>query len=125
MIWMDAGASSLGRQAVQIIDNALADDALAVSAISFWEVAMLINKGRLRMDLPPDVWRQEMISRGLVELPIDGKTGMDAANLQNFHGDPADRIIVATTLLTGSTLVTADAKILNWDGLVQKVNARS
>jgi len=46
------------------------------------------------------------------------------ANLRNFHGDPADRIIVATTILTGSSLVTADEKILNWEGLAQKVNAR-
>ncbi len=125
MIWMDAGAPSLGRRAVQILDQALADDALAVSAISFWEVAMLVNKGRLEMDFPPDVWRQELISRGLIELPINGQTGIAAANLQDFHGDPADRIIVATTISTGSSLVTADGKILNWDGLNQKINARN
>ena len=124
LVWMDAGAASLGKRAIQMIDQALADDALAVSAISFWEVGMLINKGRLSMDFPPDVWRKDLLSRGLVELPMDGKTGVDAANLQNFHGDPADRIIVATTLLTGASLVTADKKILKWDGLTQKFDAR-
>jgi len=124
MVWMDAGAPSLGRRAVEIMDQALADDALAVSAISFWEVAMLVNKGRLEMDFPPDVWRQELISRGLIELPINGQTGIAAANLQNFHGDPADRIIVATTISTGSSLVTADGKILNWDGFDKTINAR-
>ncbi len=124
LLWLDNGAASLGKRAIQIIDQALADDALAVSAISFWEVGMLINKGRLSMDFPPDIWRKELLSRGLVEIPMDGKTGIDAANLQNFHGDPADRIIVATTLLTGASLVTADEKILKWDGLIQKIDAR-
>jgi len=124
LVWMDAGAASLGKQTIQMIDQALVDDALAVSAISFWEVDMLINKGRLSMDFPPDIWRRDLLSRGLVELPMDGKTGIDAANLQNFHGDPADRIIVATTILTGASLVTADERILNWEGLAQKVDAR-
>jgi len=124
LVWMDTGAASLGKRTIQMIDQALADDALAVSAISFWEVGMLINKRRLSMDFPPDVWRKDLLSRGLVELPMDGKTGIDAASLQNFHGDPADRIIVATTLLTGASLVTADEKILKWDGLTQKIDAR-
>jgi PIN domain nuclease of toxin-antitoxin system len=124
LVWLDNGAASLGKRAIQIIDQALADDALAVSAISFWEVGILINKGRLSMDFPPDIWRKDLLSRGLVEIPMNGKTGIDAANLQNFHGDPADRIIIATTLLTGASLVTADEKILKWDGLIQKINAR-
>jgi len=124
LVWMDAGAASLGKQTIQMIDQALVDDALAVSAISFWEVGMLINKGRLSMDFPPDIWRKDLLSRGLVELPMDGKTGIDAANLQNFHGDPADRIIVATTIITGASLITADEKILNWGGLTQKIDAR-
>jgi len=124
LLWLDNGAASLGKRAIQIIDQALADDALAVSAISFWEVGMLINKGRLSMDFPPDIWRKDLLSKGLLELSMDGKTGIHAANLQNFHGDPADRIIIATTLLTGASLVTADEKILKWDGLIQKINAR-
>jgi len=124
LVWMDAGNASLGKRAIQAIDKALADDSLAVSAISFWEVGMLINKRRLNIDFSPDVWRSDLLSKGLIELPIDGKTGIDAASLRNFHGDPADRIIVATAILTGASLITADEKILNWDGLTQKFDAR-
>jgi len=124
LVWMDSGAASLGKRTIQLIDQALEEDALAVSAISFWEVGMLINKGRLSMDFPPDVWRKDLLSRGLVELPVDGKAGIDAANLQNFHGDPADRIIVATAILSDASLVTADEKILKWDGLTKKINPR-
>jgi len=124
LVWMDVGSVSLGKRTIQMVDQALADDLLAVSAISFWEIGMLINKGRLNMDIPIDIWRKDLLSRGLVELPMDGKAGVDAANLQNFHGDPADRIIVATTILTGALLVTADEKILKWNGLTQKHDAR-
>jgi len=77
LVWMDAGDSSLGKQTIQTVDQALADDLLAVSAISFWEVGMLVNKGRLSMDFPPDVWRSDLLSRGLIELPMDGKAGND------------------------------------------------
>ncbi len=124
LLWMDAGNPALGKRAVQAIDQALAEDSLAVSAISFWEAGVLINKGRLKMDFTPAAWRKDLISRGLIELPMDGQTGIDAANLPDFHGDPADRIIVATTISTGSSLVTADEKILNWGGLSQKIDVR-
>jgi len=124
LVWMDAGDSSLGKRTIQTVDQALADDSLAVSAISFWEVGMLIRKRRMSMDFPPDVWRRDLLSKGLIELPVDGKAGIDAANLRDFHGDPSDRIIVATTLLTGASLVTADEKILNWEGLAHKLDAR-
>ncbi|MDX8405082.1 MAG: type II toxin-antitoxin system VapC family toxin [Mariprofundus sp.] len=124
LVWLDAGNDQLGAGAINVIDQALAGNALAVSAISFWEVAMLVNKGRLILDITPDIWRQELIDRGLVELSMDGNTGIKAADLRAFHGDPADRIIVATALSTGSSLITADKKILDWSGLSQKINAR-
>jgi len=65
-----------------------------------------------------------LIDRGFVELHLDGSTGIKAAELQNFHGDPADRIIVATALSTGLSLITADKRIWDWNGLSQKINAR-
>ncbi len=124
LVWLDAGNELLGTQAIKAINQALADNALTVSAITFWEVAMLANKGRLKLDITPDIWRKELIDRGLIELPMDGKIGIKAAGLREFRGDPADRIIVATALSTGSSLITADKKILNWNGLSQKINAR-
>jgi len=124
LVWLDAGNELLGTQAINAINQALADNALTVSAITFWEVAMLANKGRLKLDITPNIWRKELIDRGLIELPMDGEIGIKAAGLRKFHGDPADRIIVATVLSTGSSLITADKKILSWNGLSQKINAR-
>ena len=124
LIWLDTGNKLLGNNSLKSIDQALADNALTVSAITFWEVAMLASKGRLTMDLPIEIWRKQLIEKGLVEMPMDGNIGIRAAELEEFHGDPSDRIIVATALSTGSLLVTADKKILAWDGLSQKLNAQ-
>ena len=124
LIWLDTGNKLLGNDSLKSIDQALADNALTVSAITFWEVAMLASKGRLTMDLPIEIWRKQLIEKGLVEMPMDGNIGIRAAEMEEFHGDPADRIIVATALSTGSLLVTADKKILAWDGLSQKLNAQ-
>ncbi|HED14437.1 MAG TPA: type II toxin-antitoxin system VapC family toxin [Gammaproteobacteria bacterium] len=124
LVWLDMGSALLGSHAIQVIDQALADNALAISAITFWEVAMLARKGRLELEIKPRIWRNELMERGLIELSLDGKMGIQAAGLQSFHGDPADRMIVATALATGSTLVTADKKILDWSELSQKIDAR-
>jgi PIN domain nuclease of toxin-antitoxin system len=84
---------------------------------------MLIQKGRLEMRLELDVWRKELLGNGLYEIPLDGAIAIRAGGLKDFHGDPADRLIVATALLTSSVLVTADQKILAWKDLNLKFDA--
>ena len=83
---------------------------------------MLKVKGRL--DFPEDIqiWRREMLGQGLVEIPLDGGIATRAGLLEDLHGDPADRIIVATAL-EGHRLVTADSRILNWPGPLDRMNA--
>lgn len=124
LIWMDEGTTRLGSKALKVINTALAEGNLTVSAISFWETAMLVHKGRLEILMEMDVWRRELLDNGLHETPMNGAIGIRAGSLQNFHGDPADRIIVATAIETSATLVTADEKILSWEKLTQKHNAR-
>ena len=104
------------------IDLEWRDGGVAVSALSFWEIAMLKRKGRI--DFPEDVmlWRREQLERGLIEIPVDGHIAVKAAFLEDLHGDPADRIIVATAL-EGHRLVTADSRILNWPGPLDRLNA--
>lgn len=73
----------------------------------------------------PDVsaWRQSLLNDGVTEIPIDGELAIQAAALPGFHGDPADRIIVATTL-NGHQLLTTDREILAWNGPLQRIDAR-
>lgn len=60
--------------------------------------------------------RRKVLERGIREAPVDGAVGIQAAELKEFHGDPADRIIVATALANLATLMTADKPILRWRG---------
>lgn len=123
LIWLDEGSSRLGKKALQVINTEFAAGNLSVSAISFWEISMLIQKERLGMRLAVDVWRKELLESGLREIPLDGAIAIRAGGLLEFHGDPADRLIVATALQTASTLATADQKILVWKDLRLKIDA--
>lgn len=124
LIWLDSGDKKLGAQTRRRIDNALQEEELAVSAISFWEVAMLVDRGRIELSLPTLLWRRDLLSAGLVEIPVSGEIGIAAATLESFHGDPADRVITATAILREAQLFTADDKILRWSGQVERHDAR-
>ena len=123
VLWLRAGDTRLGPVALAEIQRAWESDELALSAISFWEIAMLRDKGRIRY--PDDVvlWRQEQLGQGLAEIPVDGEIGIRASSLVHFHADPADRIIVSTAL-GGHRLVTADERILAWGGRLARLDAR-
>jgi PIN domain nuclease of toxin-antitoxin system len=124
LIWLAEGHPQLGDRARQLADNALAHDGLGVSAITFWEIAMLHQRRRIQLLPPVAAWRQRLIEHGVREWPVTGEVGMAAAALLEFHPDPADRFITATALLYGATLVTADDRILAWSGTLQRHNAR-
>ena len=124
LVWLDEGSDKLGKQARHAIERAFEDDALAACAISFWELAMLQQRGRI--ELPPlGPWREELLDMGLCEIAVDGKIGLAAAGLQGFHSDPADRLIVATAMARDATLVTADTRILDWQADLARVDAKS
>ena len=108
------GDKKLGRRAVAAIDKALPDDEVFVSAISFWEVAMLVQRGRLELDTTVAAFRTLALRHGIHEEPLDGEIGIAAAELSGSHADPADRMLVSTAILRGLTLITADDTLLNW-----------
>ena len=124
LVWLDEGNHRLGETALQLIDESLAIGQLGIAAISFWEVAMLVEKQRLTMMTEPHVWRFDLLQTGLLEIPLRGLTAIRAGQLRSFHGDPADRMIVATAIENAATLMTADKKILSCSQLHLKINAR-
>jgi len=111
MLWRAMDDRRLGRRAARRIDAALRSGVLCVSAFSFWEVALLVGAGRVRMRATVDEFRAASLGAGIVEVAVDGKIAIASTQLA-MHADPADRIIVATALDRHATLVTADAKIL-------------
>ena len=125
LVWLVEAEPRFGPTAREMADRALKDNELATSAITFWEVAMLAQRKRLELSLPTDVWRRRLLDMGLMEIPITGDIGVTAADLQEFHGDPADRFIAATAILGGGTLMTADEAILGWPGELIRQDARN
>jgi PIN domain nuclease of toxin-antitoxin system len=124
ILWLRLGSPRLGSRARLEIEQAWQSDEVGVSAITFWEVAILKDKGRIRF--PEDVgsWRREQLEQGLIEIPVNGETAVRSVLLPNLHGDPADRLIVATAL-EGHRLVTSDDKILDWPGELSRLDARA
>ena len=93
LLWLESGNERLGANVRREIDRAWEVGEAAVSAVSFWEVAMLESKGRLELKLDLQAWRRDLLQRGLVEVVVDGGTALRAGQLGGLHGDPADRLI--------------------------------
>jgi PIN domain nuclease of toxin-antitoxin system len=92
---------------------------LAVSAISPWEVAMLVAKGRLELDRDVLVWIRQALALPRVRLaPLTPEIAVRSTRLgDGFPGDPADRILVATARELGAALVTKDEALREIEGI--------
>ena len=123
LLWLLLDDPRLGTEIQKIVANRWPTREIAVSSISFWEIGMRVQKGRLELPSDLDAWRVSLLESGLVEFPVDGGIAVRAGLLSDLHGDPADRIIVATAL-TGHTLATADREILDWPGQLNRLDAR-
>ena len=124
LLWLSFAPEELGRRTLSLIEAARQDAALGVSAVSFWEAALLREKGLLQLDVPPAVWRRGVLDLGIHEIPLDGGLGVRAAQLSGLPSDPADRFIVATAEREKATLITGDHGILEWRGELARHDAR-
>jgi len=114
LVWLDSGDTRLGKQSLTNIERAFEAHQLYVCAISFWEIAMLVKKNRLKMNIAIEQWRKKLLNSGLQELKLSGDVAIQAGNFTELHGDPADRMIIASTLAIDANLCTADEKIIAW-----------
>jgi len=124
LVWAFEGDKALGRRAEHAIDKAVSDGVAHVSAISFWELALKIRKGKFGLAQPISDWRASILRMGVREVPIDGLIGIAANELPKMHDDPADRLIVATALNLGASLAPSDARLLAWKGPLARIDAR-
>lgn len=110
--WLAFDQDQISRKARTAIDGARKDaDGLAISDITLLELATLASKGRIRLDISLESFLQEVESRFVV-LPISGRACARAMGLPaTYPKDPADRLIGATALVEGLSLVTADREI--------------
>jgi len=112
VVWLAFDQDQISRKARTAIDQARRDaDGLAISDITLMELATLASKGRVRLDISLESFLQEVETRFVV-LPITGRACARAIGLPaSYPRDPADRIIGATALVEGLSLLTADRDI--------------
>ena len=125
LVWAVNDERRLGRKARAAIERHWRGGGVAVSAITFWEAALLQSRGRLRLPVPALEWRADLISAGLTELPLEGAAAVRSVDLGGLPEDPADRFIVATAIAEGATLMSADEKMLRWPHSLERQDARA
>ena len=127
LIWAIEDERRLGADARAKITAAEQADGIGISAITPWEIAMLAEKGRLRLSREVREWIMAVLALPAIGLlPIEPAIAIESVRLPGaFHADPADRLIVATARHYGAPLLTADYAILTYaaGGHVQTIDA--
>ncbi len=115
-IWLFNGASELSQEVIIQINRAGKQGQVFIAAISVWELSMLVAKNRITLSKPINQWVQESLSQPGVNLsPLTPEIAVESSFLPGeFHGDPADRIIVATARINNLIIFTRDRQILSY-----------
>lgn len=115
-IWLADENDRLTKQQRRIIEHHR-DSGLGVSIISCWEVAKLVEYGRLKLSCPVDEWMEAAITLpGVRLLKLTPRIAVVSTRLPgDFHRDPADQLIVATARVHDLKLLTVDEKILKYE----------
>ena len=117
IIWDALEPTKLTDEAKRVIDDADDNNALIISDISIWEISMLISKGRIEVDATAANFINLFLqSRNVAVKSISPEIAELSVNLgSEINNDPADRIIVATSVIYNARLVTGDENLLNSD----------
>jgi PIN domain nuclease of toxin-antitoxin system len=115
-IWWVSSPEYLSETAKQIIDEAATGKNIFISSISAWEIAILVSRGRLKLTMNPADWVAASEALPFFDfVPVSNSIALKSVQLPGIlHNDPADRIIIATAVSLGATLVTKDEKIRNY-----------
>jgi PIN domain nuclease of toxin-antitoxin system len=113
-LWLEADPDRLSEAARAGIEQAARLGKLWVSVMSVWEIGMLVAKDRIRLSMPVDEWvRQAAGTPGMQMLGVIPEIALESTRLPDApHGDPIDRLLMASARVHNLTLVTADEKIL-------------
>jgi PIN domain nuclease of toxin-antitoxin system len=111
-VWWVHDSSALSESTSALIGDRV-EAGIGVSIMSCWEVAKLVQVGRLALPVPTADWLARALSYpGVQLLPLSPAIVVESTQLPGtFHRDPADQLIVATARVLGLSLVTADQRI--------------
>lgn len=118
MIWISQD-QPVDETAAELIDAAALDNTLSISAMSAWELGMLVAKGRLPSRMSPLRWFNEFLDVSGVRIEEAVPDILVASSFlpQPIHNDPMDRILIATARERDLTIVTRDRAILTYGAL--------
>jgi PIN domain nuclease of toxin-antitoxin system len=119
LLWWLGDTGKLGSAARRALRRVTADQPAVVSCISLFEITTAVRRGRLELSLPVQDWLAEAAALPEVRFePVTPAIAMLAGRIgDELHGDPGDRLIVATALQMALPLVSADAKLQAIRGL--------
>lgn len=118
--WWVVNDSKLPRNIAQVIESD--GQSVAIASISIYELVLLIQKGRIVIDLPLEEWLHEAtVETGIKILETNSIIARQAALLPFHHGDPLDRIIIATALIYDARLASVDTQFPAYDDLQGKL----
>lgn len=114
-VWWNQDSFQLTNWQKEIIENSR-PDGIGISTISLLEISRLVNQGRLVLPKPLNEWFSiALAEEGILLIPITPEIAIESYSLPGeFHKDPADRIIVATTRTYDCSLMTNDGNILTY-----------
>lgn len=113
LVWWVTGDATLSKKAKSVIAREQDGGEIIISAISAWEITMLVEKDRLVLSMDVGSWLATVAEiEGVKFLPVDVEIANKSVVLPGeFHKDPADRMIVATARKLAVPVVTKDEKI--------------
>ena len=119
LLWWINDPSTLSAPAKEAVDAAVKSRSLYVSCITSWEIALRVQRGRLRLALDVRDWLCRCEAMPFLSfVPVSNAIAVESVRLPDFpHADPADRIIAATALSLGAALVTKDDKLRSYPHL--------
>jgi PIN domain nuclease of toxin-antitoxin system len=116
-LWAQLGIPQrLSRSATALIREAESGGGLLVSVISIWELAMLEKRGRVALPRNIRSWVEDALSQpGVSIAPLTPEIAVESVHLPgDLHGDPADRMLIATARVLGATLLTKDHRMIQY-----------
>ena len=119
ILWWQGTRARVPRAALDLIERT--EGGVYVSRVSLWEIAIKVNQGKLRMDLPK--FCRQVAADGFSWLPIENEHILQLARLPVFpdHKDPFDRLLLAQSASEPLILLTADASLGQYGDLVRVV----
>ena len=116
-LWLDSGDNRLRQSTRSLIESHWQNGGvILLSAVSVWEIALLVDTARIELDIPVASWIERFVDRpGIEAVPLDHRAASRSYQLHHLeHRDPADRLLIGTAIELTCPLVTYDERIVRF-----------